>query len=138
MVSSIRAADQEYTLAPDEEKLIRDAVYGGKLLIAESDRIGHTMIGVPQPVTEMYVKHRHSVLNLLITIAEGGNPRDSVLAAAYSIALLDGPAVAVVCARNFDRAAYDVVDEDWETTPRKHWITKIRERIAKTNREAAP
>ena len=27
------------------------------------------------------------------------------------------------------KANYDIVDEDWEMTPRQHWVKKIQEKM---------
>jgi hypothetical protein len=89
---------------------------------------------VPEPLAQLYKHHPRPVLDLLLKIMDGGSPKDSVLAAGYAMALLDGPGGGVVCVEHFyfgkHKATYDAVDKDWEKTPRQHWIKKVREKMA--------
>jgi hypothetical protein len=133
---SVPASDSKDVLDSESEKVVRDAVYSGEMCeytIFEPpfDRV----LYIPKPVVQVYEKHPKGVLELLVKIIEGGRPRDSVLAAAYAVSLQAGPAVGTVCADHFDENTYDILDNDWGTTPRKHWIAKIREARKKSQRD---
>ena len=56
---------------------------------------------IPETLSGLYRQHPSAVLDLLLRIIDGGNPRDSVLAAGYAISSLDGPAVGIVCVHPF-------------------------------------
>src|SRR5882724_3989186 len=96
------ALAQEFPVAPPPravaplpavtEKAIRSAVYEHGLLVGSRFDGGFPTqeVAVPNAITEAYSKHPTSVLALLMKIAHGAEPRDSVKAVAYAISLLDG------------------------------------------------
>jgi len=90
-----------------------------------------TRVDMPKELKAAYAKAPSAVLGLLLRIADGGNPRESSSAAAYAFTLLDPKTETggVVVIDMFKKATYDVVDEYWETTPRYHWIGKIKEAV---------
>src|SRR2546427_351434 len=99
---------QNEALTPDEERTVRKSVYDGEMLIVSPKMDFQDILVIPKPLTDLYKKRPRAVVDLLLTIMEGGNPRDSVLAAGYAIGLLDDPAVAVVCIDHFDKSKYDL------------------------------
>jgi hypothetical protein len=60
---------------------------------------------------------------------DGANPNDSSLATGYAFELLLGPGRGVICVEFYDKKKYDVMDKAWETTPRQHWIDKLRSKM---------
>jgi hypothetical protein len=118
-------------LSPAQEKIVRNSVYGKQPLIRAIPMEGLDEIVVPKELAEVYKDHPRETILVLLAIIDGAKPDDSVLAAAYAIALLHGAPVGPVCYKFYDRKTYDDVDEDWETTPRKHWRGKVRESFAK-------
>lgn len=110
-------------LSPQEERTVRNAVYNEDARTASRDL--RRILVVPNALADLYRKNSRSVVDLLLTIMDGASPKDSVLASAYAIALLQAPDVATVCLDNFDKLTYDIVDNDWKITPRKHWIKKV-------------
>ena len=127
--------DRNGLLDNEKEKVVRDAVYNGKtLLYSPEERPWDRVLRFPEPLTQLYNQHPQAVLHLLLKIMEGGRPTDSVLAAGYAISLQAGPSVGRVCVENFDEKTFDTLDNDWRTTPRKHWIAKVREAEKKNER----
>ena len=121
-------------LSAKVEKAIRDGVYSGGLELA------HPLVGkyalleivvVPAKIEIAYKENPHATLNLLIAIAEGGRPRDSMLAVSFAFALVDSPAVASVVYRVYKEDTYDAVEVHWEVTPRRHWLGKLKEMMNK-------
>ena len=133
-----RAKGQPLVIDVGLEKAVRTAVYDHGIVIGTRfDRgLPFDEVGIPKSLKDAYVKRPKAVIELLLTIAEGGEPRDSMKAVAYAISLIDGPGVGVVVVSVFDRAKYDDIDPAWEETPRRHWIGKLNERIRKL--EAKP
>ncbi len=121
----IRAMDPKDGLNYDSEKVVRDAVYNNEAATASPKRDGHSVLVMPDALVKVYMANPDDVIKLLLTIEEGGRPKDSVLAAGYAMSLLGGPARGVVCVDNFEESKYDNVDVDWKSTPRKHWAKKV-------------
>jgi hypothetical protein len=113
----------------ETEKVVREAVYNEQPVIYAPDHWSlDRALYVPKSLARVYDNHPEAVLDLLLKIMEGGRPCDSALAAGYAISLQAGPTVGSVCVENFfNENTYDVLDKYWATTPRKHWIAKVRE-----------
>jgi hypothetical protein len=111
---------------PIKAKMVRDSVYNNRPLTASPQMDFRSELVMPDELTDLYRKHPQEVLDVLEKIIDGGNPKDSVLAAGCAISLLKGPRVGVVCVDNFDRKTYDTFDTDWEATPREHWLRKVK------------
>jgi hypothetical protein len=126
-------------LSPDEIRLIREAVYDHDAWISTpAPETGmFRLLDVPKPLRELYKKQPAAVVHVLLAIIEGANPKDSSLAAGYAAELFDGRGAGVVCVEFFDKSTYDVVDKTWETTPREHWIEKLKERMQKKRGESS-
>jgi hypothetical protein len=108
-----------------QELVVRECVYNETPGIESPNRDFRSILIVPDPLSTLYREQPKAVLALLLKIVDGSSPKDSVLAAGYAMSLLDDPSAGVVCVEHFDKATYDKVDEDWKTTPRKHWMRKI-------------
>ncbi len=135
MVPFTRADDKKAAFDVEADRLVRQAVYNENprahvQLDLETFLLPLPVVVIPEPLVKLYQQHPQSVLDLLLKIMDGGNPSDSVLAAAYAVELLVGRGVGVVCVDQFDPATYDTVDKGWGKTPRQHWIKKVRERMA--------
>jgi hypothetical protein len=123
--------DPKATLDAAEEKVVREAVYNMGPLTASPRMDFISELVLPDSLVALHKKKPQAVLNLLLVIMEGASPKDSVLAAGYAISLLTSPAVGVVCIDHFDKNTYDSVHRAWETTPRKHWLKKVRAELKK-------
>jgi hypothetical protein len=120
-VLAARAEAAERMPAQDEAA-IRRVVYQGRARRIGSRQGLNLEVIVPAPLADLYVKQPDAVLDVLTEIIAGGNPMDSVTAAAYAISLLEGPAVGEVCIALFDKDHYDLTDDDWNCSPRQHWL----------------
>ena len=118
-------------LTTDDVATVRAAVYNDELATASSDGGLGAIVVVPKDVIAVYTKNPAETLALLLKIAEGGNPSDSVKAACYSLDLRDGPGAGVPCALMFKSEAWDKADKDWKTTPREHWVTQLKAKAPK-------
>ncbi len=115
-------------LSIEEIRVVRQAVYENDALLYSPDRSPEwRLLAVPRPLENLYKKHPAAVSDVLQTIMEGANPRDSSLAAGYAFELFYGPGTGIVCVEFFDKKTYDAMDKDWETSPREHWIQKLSE-----------
>jgi hypothetical protein len=119
-------------LPPKIETSVRNAVYSGKLLVAHPHEGKYALLEVvvlPAEIESAYKEHPQATVVLLEAIINGGNPKDSMLAASFAIALLEDPAVASVVWPHSQAETYDTVDVNWKATPRQHWAGKVKERI---------
>jgi hypothetical protein len=119
-------------LPPNVETSVRNAVYSRKLLVAHPLEGKYALLEVvilPPEIESAYKGHPQATLALLESIINGGNSKDSMLAASFAIALLENPAVASVVWPHSKGETYDTVDVDWKVTPRQHWAGKVKERI---------
>jgi hypothetical protein len=122
------------SLPPAVEKEVRNTVYPGKLILAhptEGKYAFSEIVVLPDAIEAAYKKHPTATLDVLLAIAEGGRPWDSVTAIAFAMALVVDPAVAPVVISVFKEETYDDVDKDWEVTPRQHWLGKVKKQIHK-------
>ena len=111
----------------EDIRLVRSAVYDNEPKEYSPDgRPEERWLEVPKSLSELYKKKPTAVLNFLLVIMEGANPTDSVLATGYAFELLSGYGRGVTCLEIFDNANYDVICKEWCTTPREHWIRKLR------------
>jgi hypothetical protein len=120
-------------LAPADEAAVRQAVYGKHPSTAvPRGGLGEILL-VPDELVDVYRRHPAETLKLLIMIAEGAAPADSILAVGYAMELAGGPGRgAVITLPSANRvAAYDVIDKDWKRTPRQHWVDVVRKLVAK-------
>jgi hypothetical protein len=124
-------------LAPKDEKVARDAVYRGGLATstpAAGKYRGLEIIAMPAVLEELYAKHPREVIELLLTIAEGANPADSMKAVTYATSLLETPAGGAWLARLFqDRkldieAKYDEIPPRGDESQRRYFIRKVQEK----------
>jgi hypothetical protein len=110
-----------------QEMVVRRCVYDGSPKVVADASVGfQAQLIIPEALSGLYRQRPGAVLELLLRIIDGGNPNDSALAAGYAMSLQKGPAVGVICVDVFDKDTYDKLDKAWETTPRKHWIAKIK------------
>jgi hypothetical protein len=135
----MQADDKKTAFDAAAEKVVRQAVYDQPPTVEpvpQKDSQGRTVnvpitiLVVPKPLAELYKRHPRPVLELLLRIMDGANPRESSLAAGYAMELLGGPGRGLVCVEFFNKDTYDAVDKDWEKTPRQHWMKKVREKMA--------
>ena len=131
LVVSINAgiAQEKDELTTEQIQMVRDAVYSKSATTEFLRKELYDIVPVPKSLIEVYKQKPVKALEVLLLIMDGANPRDSVSAAAYAFELLEGPGAGVICLRVFKSEKYDVVDEDWKTTPRTHWIRHLRAAI---------
>jgi hypothetical protein len=108
-----------------KQKTVREMVYSKKPIIRGVPFDILTELIIPEDLLKVHKEFPKETVRLLLTIIDGGNPDDSILAAAYATASLNGPTVAPVCYRFYDRKIYDEVDEDWKMSQRQHWMKKV-------------
>jgi len=118
------------TLPEEVERDVRRTVYGKPLKfgIVARGSLGVTVVIIPKPIVDAYTGHPREVVRLLLRIADGAPPRDSMRAVACALALVDAPngGTAVTCVLGFKESEYDALDSDWAQTPRQHWIAEVR------------
>lgn len=122
-------------LSLDQIQVIRAAVYDNDAWVGSPERSAERVLSVPPPLGNLYKKRPAAVLDVLLTIMEGANPKDSSLAAGYAVELLEGPGAGVVCVEFFDKKTYDVMDKNWETCPREHWIRVLANKSHRGRRQ---
>ncbi len=127
------------SLPASVEKAVRKAVCDGGICtagirIVNGEFVFAEEVVVPVAISEGYSKHPGAILALLLKMAEEAEPYDSMKAVTYTIALIHGPGVAVVCERVFDKSKYDEFHKAWGMTTRQHWIGKIEEKMQKDGR----
>ena|SRR5579872_1311365 len=108
-----------------KQRIVREMVYSKKPVIRPIPCDYLTEMVLPEDLLKVHKEFPKETVRLLLAIIDGGNPDDSVLAASYAIALLQGPAVGPVCYKFYDRKIYDEVDKHWEMTQRQHWMKKV-------------
>ena len=133
-VSAMSNSNPKDGFGADKEKVVRDAVYNNDPQTVSLKRDFQSVLVIPKPLAGLYKAHPKPVVDVLLKVIDGGRPEDSVLAAGYAIELLDGPGGGLLCVEMFytdkdAKANYDIVDEDWEMTPRQHWVKKIQEKM---------
>lgn len=120
------AGADEARLSPEDEATVRRVVYRERARQVGS-QLGHNFeVVVPVALSDFYAKKPDAVLDLLEKIIAGGNPTDSVSAAAYAISLLEHPGVGEVCLSLFDAETYDEIDKNWQCPPRQHWQNHVK------------
>jgi hypothetical protein len=131
-----RADDKKPVLDADAENAVRRSVYDTPPAVSpilprnsrgEIASPPITIVVVPDPVPKLYKEHPRAVIELLLRIMDGANPRQSSQAAGYALELMAGPGNGLVCIEFFDPKTYDTVQKDSKTTLRQHWIKKVRE-----------
>ena len=94
-------------LSIEEIRVVRQAVYENDELcfirLTEAQNGGSWLFR--GHFENLYKKHPAAVSDVLQTIMEGANPRDSSLAAGYAFELFYGPGTGIVCVEFFDREA---------------------------------
>jgi len=133
------ADDKSPALDAEAEKSVRQGVYNYPPTVSpipQKDARGNeslpiTIVVVPEPVPAIYKKNPRAVLELLIRIVDGADPKQSSLAAAYALELIGPRSRGLVCIEFFDAKTYDIIEKDAKVTLRHHWIMKIRDAMAK-------
>lgn len=120
------AVADEARLSPKDEGTVRRLVYRQRARQVGSQLGLNFEVVVPVALSNFYAKKPDAVLDLLEAIIAGGNPTDSVSAAAYAISLLEHPGVGEVCLSQFDAETYDEIDKNWQCTPRQHWMKNVK------------
>jgi len=124
----IRLPDATAPLKSEDAKAVRSAVYENDPLVGTRDADMLRILDLPEPLRTCYNNNNNATIELLLIIVEGGRPRDSVLAAGYAFELVGGPGRGVACIRVFSEISYDDMDDAWGATPRKHWMSKIKDK----------
>jgi hypothetical protein len=134
------ADEKPPALNADAEKLVRRAVYDNPPKVSPIPQIDArtgiewppiTILVVPEPVANLYKQRPRRVLELLLRIMDGAEPKQSSLAAGYALELMGPPSRGLVCIEVFDKNTYDLVEKNWKSTPRQHWIKRVQEGMAK-------
>ena len=118
-------------LTVEEQACARKAIYEGSLISVSPKRDFDSVLQIPEVLTAMYKKNPAAVRDLLIRIADGGSPHDSIRAVSYLIEMADGPGSGELVASLFSAASYDSVDKDWGHAPREHWLKHLRGKLTK-------
>jgi hypothetical protein len=126
--------------AAEVEAKVRGALYEGvapriepevREVDGERVRVPPDRVVVPAILQELYKKNPEVVVEVLLRVADGARPTDSITAAAFALSLVDSPQVAVVIVEVFKAETYDTLNESWKQTPRQHWIDLIRQKTGK-------
>jgi hypothetical protein len=117
-------------LTPEEIRIVREAVYDRKAIVATDDKTLIRFVVVPAPLEQLYKERPEQVFALLQKIMDGARPMDSIIAASYAFELTKGRGRGtIVVEYSVPRTKeYDQVDKDWGKTPRAHWIGKLNSR----------
>ena len=83
---------------------------------------------IPKKIEAAYGKNADEVEALLLAIADGAAPDDSIKAIGYLRELRMGTGSGLVCVQVFKRESYDVLNKNWKVTPREHWISNYKEK----------
>jgi hypothetical protein len=118
-------------LTADDCAALRAGVYDGELATESPNRDFNSVMVLPKAVAAVYRKNPTEARALLVKIADGGNPADSVKAVCYALDLRDGGGAGVPCALLFKTETWDKVDKDWKVTPREHWLAQLKEKEPK-------
>ena len=118
-------------LSPEERAAVRTQVYDGEFATESPNRDGTSVVVVPKGVRAAYRKNAAETESLLLQIAEGGNPADSIKGVSYLLELRDGPGAGVPCVLVFKYQSWDAVDKDWKMPPRDHWVTELKKSKSK-------
>jgi hypothetical protein len=134
------ADEKKPALDAEAEKSVRQAVYNYPPAVSpipqKDPRTGIelppiTILVLPEPLAKLYKQHPRRVLELLLRIMDGADPKQSSLAAGYALELMGPPGRGLVCIELFDKNTYDVIEKNWKTTPRQHWIKRVQDCMAK-------
>ncbi len=127
-------------LTDGEARAVREAAYGGPLLLFTPERPdggrGAEMVTVPAGLVTLYQRKPRAVVELLLVVVEGARPSDSVRAAAYALALTDRPTAGALPARHFDEETYDAPDSN-RINSRAGWAKAVRAKLAASARQAS-
>lgn len=118
----IKASARELT--PKECRIVRGAIYGKGLSMGTMEDRVHDKVLIPWEIQELYKEKPEGVLDLLIRIADGANPFESMTAATYGLELAEGTGCGRVCFGTFKEDKYD--SEDWGQSLRMNWISRLR------------
>ena len=114
-------------LTPVQDKKIRAIIAACPPYFITPSKSCYLVVLVPDDLSKLYKSHPIGVLDLLVRVADGGSPLESVTAATYALALLDPMGGGIICASGFDRNTYDDIVNAWGETPRYHWINIIKQ-----------
>lgn len=124
-------ASKPQPLTTEEKATVRNAIYGQNPSTESPNRDFRSQLVIPKAVSELYKQKPDGVLELLVTIADGASPSDSLLAVSTAIELIDGPGGGVACVLIYKYDTWDKVDDDWKCTPREHWLKGVRKDMEK-------
>ena len=128
LLSALAIGDSTATLTVEETRLVRENVYD------QPARLGSLAIGdpqallIPEALVKLHGEKPQAVIDLLLVIMDGGNPKDSALAPGYALSFIDNTRVGAMVVRNSQAKTYDAVDKNWGKTPRLHWICQVVKR----------
>src|SRR5262249_20306452 len=108
-------------LTTEEESTIRKIVssgHQGTAVYKDPKLIGIEFLPIHEELTDAYKRRPVTTVLLLVKIIEGGNPKDSVFAAALAISLRnDKSALGATILGLFNEKTYDQIDANWKQTP---------------------
>jgi hypothetical protein len=117
------------SLTVEQEAAVRADVYKHTPRLYSPNQDFNSEVEVPRKLVQLYSSHQTETLEILLRIADGASPTEAITAITYAFALVDGPGGGVACIQLFDAGAFDKMDKAWATTPRRHWIAKLREKM---------
>lgn len=113
-------------LTQDELATARESLYAEELATNSSGPGFNAAMELPAGVEVAYKKNPAETLAMLLKVAEGGNPSDSVKAICYALDLREGPGAGVPLSMIFKPKTWDRFDKDWKATPRDHWAAQLK------------
>ena len=133
-VAVIMSMSTAEPLSAEEVAAVRNAVYDGKLQTYSPDRdllSPKRLLHLPKGLAELYKKNPDQVLDLLIRIADGGNPADSIRAICYAYELKVGPGHGAAWSHDMEYKTHDVVAEGDKRSTREIYVLVLRAKLAK-------
>ena len=116
-------------LTPEDKVAVRSGIYDVPMYeFYTSPPDLDSGLLIPKKIEAAYAKNADQVEALLLVIAEGAAPDDSIKAIAYLRELRLGTGSGLVCVHVFKAETYDVLSKNWKATPREHWITNFKDR----------
>lgn len=117
-------------LSPDEERAVRQLVYGHELrikTITDGPGLPERRLNIPDEIDVLYHKSPRGVLKCLLMIVKGANPHDATNAAAFALCAGSDRLPTYILFE--DKKRYDQVDPKVGRTNRQYWIAVVERLI---------
>ncbi len=142
-LSILLTAGQIASMDIREEEELRNSIYNKKPEIDGVKGFGlmsANFIIVPNEIKALFKKKPSQTLMTLVSIVEGANPKESCLAAAYAVTLLENDGFGGFMIYNdlFRESEYDKLKPNDRRTWRKHWVNLIKNEASKKGFDLKP